>query len=554
MKKIIEEMQKKGMKVAKPSDIFYVLMIESKGHEPLFCAFDRTTDTLGKGSYGTVYKAQIYDSKTGAPTDRSIAVKRTHDDSVDEKEQSKVLSITSSYIITYDTIPYNRTVFIPQELLGGAPLQNDNFETHPKIKDLTPRQILTLIVNVLEAFNEMHHNRLKTQKTAHFDIKGSNLLIDFITNPEDPSEIIEIRVRIIDFDLSRRMSEEKDDKEFEKIPLEFSYESGYHPPETQTKRGYVGGIKSDIWQLAAVISIILDHDHGLRCITEGDDSYQEDDDKRALYQLKYSADRFPAFAKLGFDKSTQQVITDFINRMRNETYDQRPDTDEVLKFFMKLKQLQLLENPTIKKAMTRDVQDDINLLKTELRLLADGHWRQIQLDKYSHQSGFWEQRFLGSKLIRKLKSLGVPRATLRKIEPLLEMKTQSPDIKRIPVLGLAPIQKGGAGLFSSSLPGEEKTQRIFYIVTLAGKTLDETWKFVEQGLLKRTVILKDPSKALTLLSYKKDHQILGFKCPSGATPGPEHIKKENIVKASVNGKIEDVSIEKTPKISVEPGL
>jgi serine/threonine protein kinase len=264
-------------------------------------------DIIGEGAYGKVYKAYAIDPASGFMSlDKCVVVKI-----MDAKHfKNNEHEIASKFLPLSVRIDYEKKILLVQPYLG-KPL-----ESHPDLGILSPKNLLSLIKNLVFKFNEMHHETLRTGIIiVHGDVKPGNILLNLVFDPKNPDTLIGMEVNPIDFGLSQYMC--TDDS---KYTHDFGRKgNGYFPEETKTPVPGIG-IKSDIYQLAGVIAYLL----GFR----GKD--------HAILQSQYRLENLTKIKEFKFTPTVEKIFIDFLNKMRHADYRCRPESDEVLKFFQLL--------------------------------------------------------------------------------------------------------------------------------------------------------------------------------------------------------------------------
>lgn len=337
-----------------------------KGEKPIFYGFKRRDDfTIGKGSYGRIYKAYALNPTTAEPIlDKFIIVKEVKTEDFEEKE----FNIGSSFIDIYETFTHGDFTYIPQPYLGSS------LKNNPEVIKLSPKNLLSLIKNLVFKMNEMHHPALRSSMViAHGDVKMDNILVRILYNSlSQPSDIT---VNFIDFGLSKTLETIQVDKDQKTFTIaddnpsklhEFTVEGNeYFPEETKTQNPQFG-IKSDIFQLAAVIAELLgaqDKSHLNQWV---------------FTQSKYTLAELPKLAEFKFGAEVDKIIVDFINTMRHKDYNSRPDSDITCQFFFTLGNLQ--------KAQTLHDGQRVLDIMAKLISLTEGSWSQEQEYKTSYRN------------------------------------------------------------------------------------------------------------------------------------------------------------------------
>lgn len=338
----------------------------SKDDKPLFYGFRKKDDFLiGKGGYGEIYKAYAIDPISYQPIrDKFIVIKE-----IDSREFSQSeFNIGSSSIGMYEPIEYRNYTYIAQPFLGSS------LKNNPEIKKLSPKNLLSLIKNLVFKMNELHHPTLRSgMAVAHGDVKMQNILVKFIYDSH--SQLKDIEINFIDFGLSASLEKKQvyaeDQKTYrvaddnpQKLHRFSIVGNEYFPQETKTGTPRFG-VKSDIYQLAAVIAELL----GAR--DRGFGSW-------VFTQPKYSQTELSKLPDFKFGDKVNKLVVDFINKMRHQKYVSRPTSDETCKFFFALSNFYKAQAANNKTAAAAIIDT--------LTSLTDGSWSQERDYKTSYNS------------------------------------------------------------------------------------------------------------------------------------------------------------------------
>lgn len=306
---------------------------------PMIYTFD-TNNKLGEGLNGKVYKGQWINNK-GQPI--TCAIKVINDlVTFNEKE----LEILQQHYHAEKHEQYILTNFIP-----GKSILTDKFVIHPQLAQLSFLQKINLINQIVLQLNQLHHDTISTGKAVvHGDIKGSNINV-FIDPESGRSEAF-----LIDFGLAFQI---EDDANLTRIhPKKIYGNSLYFPIETLEQNF---GIKTDLYMLVNVICLILGDDNPLR------DRQKIINKPFERANTPYAIDRI-IIPEIVSDIYLKDLICQFLNRMQQNNYAQRPDSDEVLQFFTSLNILlkTYAKNP--------EDREGIHCHAAKLVLLAQGTW------------------------------------------------------------------------------------------------------------------------------------------------------------------------------------
>jgi len=165
----------------------------------------------------------------------------------------------------YDVYTTAHRIYIVMELMAGGEL----FDYVVQKGTLTEAEASAIVRMVTSALVYMHE-----QNIIHRDLKPENLLLT-----HKPNSIYDIEVKIIDFGLSKSMSEP--------MAKSFLGTRGYLAPEMLQRRNYSKAV--DTWALGVIVFVLL-----CGCLPFDDDSASilSDDAVRTKFAL-----RFPRWAR-----------------------------------------------------------------------------------------------------------------------------------------------------------------------------------------------------------------------------------------------------------------
>ncbi len=321
-----------------------------------------TKKTLGIGSFGKVEKVILH-----YPENSGDLLSQTTKDYIDNNEWvlktisrdefSREPIILARYQPTFKPFSINKNItgwFT--KLLPGEMLDDLKLDFY---------QTLDLINKIVLVLNLHHHNTPSTGSAViHGDIKELNILGNLK------------EVNFTDYGLSLEVDDDPDITVQRSIP----FLAGYFAPEAIEGRW---GIKTDIYMIAYVISDLI---------------------KKINRQVPDT------------DPNVKYFIKHFITRMKAEEYNERPDSDEVLKFFHTLNLFY-----KVNKSASPANETEHNNLKYEyaakLALLAHNQWNNKldSSDTKTWQNYDFAKRPDVNRLIVKLANEDSQQASLSKI-------------------------------------------------------------------------------------------------------------------------------------------
>lgn len=273
----------------------------------------KITHTIGSGAFGTVAGIELAGSSEKSPlTDRTSWVLKVVAASRFQPSEPYILA---HYQPTFT--PFNlangKKAWITKRVPGNRLF---SFST----KELDFEQTLILVVQLAMTLNQHQHDAV-----MHGDLKGENILF---TISKDKQERLVTDLSFVDYGLAKAFKESDPNCLYEGTK---KVDPGYFAPETY-KQGQCG-LKTDIYMIATVILHLL------------------------------AAKNWPKTKP-----NVQLLYALFLKRMRSWEYKSRPDSDEVLKFFITMNLFYQLNK-----------KDPHNIeLKNEyaakLTLLAYGQW------------------------------------------------------------------------------------------------------------------------------------------------------------------------------------
>ncbi|GKT32900.1 Kinase, NEK [Aduncisulcus paluster] len=192
-------------------------------------------ETLGRGTYGTVYKVECTRTK------RIYACKSINYGRMNDKEKELLVSevnilreLDHPHIVQYVDrhIEKEKTkLYIIMEFCGGGDLALYIKNHRAKRQYVKEDRIWNVFIQVLMALYECHHH--KPKKVLHRDLKPGNIMLD-----EDG------KIKIADFGLARTLGQESLAKTTVGTPL-------YMAPEQIGRSSY--DEKCDVWALGCVL-------------------------------------------------------------------------------------------------------------------------------------------------------------------------------------------------------------------------------------------------------------------------------------------------------------
>lgn len=308
---------------------------------------------LGRGSYGNVYKAYPVNPATGELIkDKKLAVKKYKGNAVVNPNEAKIFD---TYYSGCELITSGDDTYMVMSCLPGKNImstQKRGAILNVEFSQFTFEKRVELIYNIMLAINLIHHNTPRTGNALiHGDINGSNIIVNV------DEETGQIDVYVIDFGLSQEVDDDADtvqSAELNGTPLFMPNELVEHE---------VHGIKSDIYALTPIFSAILGAVNPFALKTTL--PYYNPEYYKTPYDF---TGMFTGYEMLAYTKNLLAYITKFLNRMQDNDFEKRPDSDEVLRFFTTLNKLCKIAAVNIK-------DEGIYACEAKLAILADGLWK-----------------------------------------------------------------------------------------------------------------------------------------------------------------------------------
>lgn len=201
-------------------------------------------------------------------------------------------------------------------------IEIEDLTNETKLENLNFSQRIHLITTIALAFSNIHHDSPASGPAIFTgDLKFQNILFQFIKKNTNPI----FNIYPIDFGLAMTSNDLlKGQGALGGTPL-------YIPPEAFYLKS---GLKSDIWSLVPIIITFLG----------GKDPFANRKKLEKQGYFNFSAQYFATqynldglFEKIDlsfYPENLKEQITSFIMRMQDLDYNQRPDMDEVLTFFL----------------------------------------------------------------------------------------------------------------------------------------------------------------------------------------------------------------------------
>jgi len=306
-------------------------------------------ERLGKGSFGEVYKAHKYDLDTNTlDKEHPFAAKIFKKEVNKEEDLKREVKILRQYYKTEPLQKIGDEWLVITEYVPGENLQNE--KTRSKLEELTFFQRVNLINQLVLGVDRLHQTTFTRSAIIHGDFKPSNvgLEIDIKRGSTD--------ISIFDFGLSffpKNNSHSPEQSEGKKT----IGNAVYFPVETL---GAYFGIKTDIYMLVNLISVILGEERPWKLKSAIPDTFP-----RCRAKTKYFLDNLIEFPTILSNFDLKKATIAFLNRMQSNKYDERPDSDEVLRFFTTLNLYCKTLEKTSEKHSEKRAGDQVgNLTKT----------------------------------------------------------------------------------------------------------------------------------------------------------------------------------------------
>lgn len=330
------------------------------------------TKLIGKGCFGSAYLTYLVDEND------NINIK----ESEENLYVTKIISKGEFDAIAFESKCFNKksgpseppignydNLLIVSKYFPGFDLSSD--ETSPEVKALSFTDTANLLAQLAMAINLIHHHTASTGTGLfHGDIKGENIRVNIV---ESGNGFYRIDATLLDYGFSVKIQgsaiTEEGIRKLQGTPV-------YLAPELHFA---MGGIKSDIRSLVPVVLRLL------RAIHPFEYKHSATNQLDYLY-AKYDfsgifTDMFktPLFFFNGkcMDEQLKRLIIKFIEKMQHDDYGERPDSDELLQFFLALsnfcKTYQSL-SANFTKAPTLAECSQLNPFLAKLTILSEGLW------------------------------------------------------------------------------------------------------------------------------------------------------------------------------------
>lgn len=279
--------------------------------------FVSTSEPLGKGSFAAAYTTYPIDAQS-----KRINFSQTFATKIVNKKadfQPEEYKLFSNYYYALPPREIGNKVYLVTELFPGYDLFDDNQQLNAPFRNLDFGTTLEVIQQLCSAVNSVHHETPSTgSAVVHNDIKGGNIKLHIAKDRK-------INVYLFDFGLADRI--EHDPNAIINTPT--TKGTAYYAAPESLKKIY--SIKGDIWALVPIIAALLGAIHPLALRDNPDldisEVIEEKYDLTGLF-LKFRQN----LALMGYP--FHEVAGRFINRMQEFDYKARPDSDELLKFFI----------------------------------------------------------------------------------------------------------------------------------------------------------------------------------------------------------------------------
>jgi serine/threonine protein kinase len=282
-------------------------------------------DIIGRGSYGNVYKGYPVDALSGQLIKNKVLAIKIYKGSHDLNPQEA--RFFGSYYGGCDLMKDGEDMYMVMTYLPGEnimdEINNKKSWLNVEISKLQFNLRIDVICNIMMAINIIHHRTPNTgEALVHGDINGSNIKVHI-----DP-DTNKVDVYIVDFGLAQVI--EDDPKKMQATDMTGT--PLFMPNEVVEHE--VRGIKSDIYALTPIFASILGAENPFsmrRQLRYFDREY---------YKTPY--DFTGIFSKLDvpeypFDIKT--LIVTFLTFMQEVNPNNRPDSDDALKFFVTLNKM-----------------------------------------------------------------------------------------------------------------------------------------------------------------------------------------------------------------------
>lgn len=224
----------------------------------------------------------------------------------------------------------NEKFYMVMPLIPGKPLGDSKEKRHSEIGTLNLTERLDLLCQVIEELNQLHHfqdrNNNKAGTIIHQDLKPPNVLVS--VTEDSNTEQRQVEAHLIDYGCSFYVDDNSGESDNLLFQSRFEGAPAYFPIESINGGRY--GVKSDIYTLVYIIAFILcDKATPLKNKLRGDTSKDK-------ANAKFCFDHLVNFDGICDESDLKEVFLAFINRMQDNNYQNRPNTNEVADFFKTL--------------------------------------------------------------------------------------------------------------------------------------------------------------------------------------------------------------------------
>lgn len=277
--------------------------------------------------------------------------------------------------------------------------ERERTKNNPKdirVADLNFVERMALLDEMAQAFFMFHQDTQRTGSALFLrDIKPANVKIEIIEDPVTHKKAFYFYP--LDFGLTEKVVNDK-----KKALKSNGGTLPYMAPEVYLEKS--GGVKSDIWSMAALVISILG---GKDPIKDKPDLLEEEEG-----QVAYEA--YLAYSKIPFNlegmfkieipehyKKLIEYIKRFLDRMQDYKYDARPSSEEVLEFFHSVNQYCLVTeaiNPVTKEIFgIEELKERISKKKPKINDITDLEKYEQELkelsDNLSEKQDLYELKF-----------------------------------------------------------------------------------------------------------------------------------------------------------------
>lgn len=230
---------------------------------------------------------------------------------------------------------------------------------NPKIllESLSIVERFNLICEIAMAINLFHHNTPASGPALYLqDLKEQNIIVQFVKREDEKKH--KINVFPIDLNFANKVWG------LDQVSIDPRGTKRYSPPETWFEQG---GIKSDIYALVPIFATILNATNVYE--------YKNKQEEKNGVNLEYYQTQFNLtnlFNNLQIRPQLAKYTHLFLDRMQANDYNQRPDTDELLKFFCTLNNLVLIDDKKLTRKNTLSNKADHHSKKEIVEMEEDG--------------------------------------------------------------------------------------------------------------------------------------------------------------------------------------